>query len=69
MIANDDNNLDLKDRIIKMKKELWESKNLPLIVQGHYKINVQEDEIEEYTVLFARKEDEKFIKKELSFIH
>jgi hypothetical protein len=68
MIPNDENNLDLKERILKMKQHLWDANNLPLIVQGHYKINVQDDQIEEYTVLFARKEDEKFIKKELSFI-
>lgn len=68
MIANNKKNMDVKERIMKMKRSFWQDKDLPLIVQGHYKINIQDDEIEEYTVLFARKEDEDFVKKELSFI-
>lgn len=68
MIPNDDHNKDVKSRLMKMKKEMWETENLPLIVQEHYKINVQADEIEEYTVILSRVDDLNYVKKELSFI-
>lgn len=69
MIPNNDNNKDLKKRIMKIKKELWDSKSLPIIVQEHFKINVEDDEIEEFTVILSRVEDKAYISKELSFIN
>jgi hypothetical protein len=68
MIANDESNKDVKNRIMKMKKEMWETENLPLIVQEHYKINVQDDEIEEFTVILSRVDDQDYVKKELAYI-
>lgn len=60
---------DMIERLIKIKDDLWKNKNLPLMIQGHHKINVDTDEIEIYTVIFARSEDTDFIKNELSFIN
>lgn len=68
MVPNDAHNSDVKERILKMKKSMWDSQSLPLIIQEHYKINVQDDEIEEYTVILSRVDDEKYVKKELSHI-
>ena len=68
MLHNEDISQDAAERIVKVKRALWESEGLPMIVQGHYKINVQSDEIEGYTVVIARKDDREFIRKELSFI-
>lgn len=68
MIPNNEHNIDLKNRIIKVKKELWDSENLPIIIQEHYKINVEQDEIEEYAVVLSRVEDKDYVSKELSFI-
>lgn len=68
MIQNNESNQDLKDRIMKVKRSLWTEKSLPLIVQGHFKINVQEDLIEEYTVVMSRVSDKDFVQKELSFV-
>jgi uncharacterized protein YneF (UPF0154 family) len=68
MTPSDDKNTELKDRLFKVKKELWDEKSLPVIIQGHYKINIQEDEIEEFIVVLTRNEDKEYIKKELSFL-
>jgi hypothetical protein len=67
MFANTEGNQDQKDRIMKLKKHLWQNESLPMIVQWHYKINVEDDQIEEYTVILARKDDQEVIQKELSF--
>lgn len=60
---------DMIERLIKIKEEMWKGKNLPLMIQGHHKINIDTDEIEIYTVIFARTEDKDYIKGELSFIN
>ncbi|MCT4642997.1 MAG: hypothetical protein N4A33_11965 [Bacteriovoracaceae bacterium] len=59
---------DLEDRIKLVKKNLWENNNMPLIIKGHYKINVESDEIESFTTLICKDLDEKVVKKELSFL-
>ena len=59
---------DVKTRLKKIKTELWETKGIPLLIQGHYKINVEDDKIESYTVIKARTEDLKLLRKELSFL-
>ena len=69
MVSNQEISQDCAERIIKVKNFLWQEKSLGMIVQGHYKINVQNDEIEAYTVIIAKKDDSDYIRKELSFIH
>jgi len=68
MFECDEENLELKKRVLKIKKELWMDENLPIIIQEHFKINVEDDEIEEYTVILSRQQDKEYISKELSFI-
>jgi hypothetical protein len=68
MVPTDKKNTEVKDRLMKVKKELWDEKSLPIIIQGHYKINIQDDEIEEFIVVLTRNEDKEFIKGELSFL-
>lgn len=68
MLQNKDISQDAADRIVKVKSTLWGNQGIPIIVQGHYKIDVQSDEIEVFTVVLARQDDLDFIKKELSFI-
>jgi hypothetical protein len=60
---------DVKTRLSKMKSDLWKKKGIPVIIQSNYKINVEEDEIESYTVVVVRQEDRNYVKKELSFVH
>ena len=69
MIPTDKKNTELKDRLMKVKKELWNNESLPVIIQGHYKINIQEDQIEEFIVVLTRNEDKEHIKNELSFLN
>lgn len=69
MVPDQTENSDIRNRINKVKTFLWNDKNIPLIVQGHHKINVQSDAIESYLVLIGRKADEDFLKSELSFIN
>lgn len=68
MLPDTKSHHDVKVRLKKVKAELWEKRGIPVLVQGHYKINVEEDEIESYTVIKARAQDLEFIKKELSFL-
>ena len=69
MLKNQEISQDAADRIVKVKRSLWSEESRPLIVQGHYKINVENDEIEAFTVVIAREDDLEYIKKELSFIN
>lgn len=59
---------DVKARLQKVKSELWQHRGIPVLIQGHYKINVEDDKIESYTVIKARLEDLALLKKELSFL-
>lgn len=44
-------------RLYDIKKKVFEDKNIPTYVETHYKINVDQDYIETYLVLFAIKEN------------
>lgn len=60
---------DVDPRLLDLKRELWENEKMPIIVQNHYKINIDSDQIESYTVFKSRKEDVDSLKirfKELS---
>lgn len=54
---------DIDPRLLDLKRELWESEKMPIIVQNHYKINIVDDQIESYTVFKSRKEDVEGLKK------
>lgn len=56
------------EKIVETKMNLWKHNSMPMIVQGHYKINVDTDEIEAFTVVMSRVEDFDQIKKQLDFI-
>jgi hypothetical protein len=43
-------------RLYDVKKEIFENDDLPTYVETHYKINVDQDYIETYLVLYAQKE-------------
>lgn len=48
------------------KKELFQKEDIPLFVETHYKINVDQDHIETYLVLFAQREMVENVRKKLS---
>ena len=57
-------------RLYDVKKDLFQHKNLPTYIETHYKINVDQDYIETYLVLFAIRENVEEVKNKLQdFIH
>jgi hypothetical protein len=52
-------------RLFDVKKELFEKDNIPTFVETHYKINVDQDFIETYLVLFAVKEEVEKLREKL----
>jgi hypothetical protein len=53
-------------RLYDIKKELFVEQDLPTYIETHYKINVDQDYIETYLVLFAIKEQIDDVKNRLS---
>ena len=52
-------------RLYDVKKEIFENDDLPTYVETHYKINVDQDYIETYLVLFAQKESIQTIREKI----
>lgn len=52
-------------RVYDAKKRLFEDQNLPTYIETHYKINVDQDYIETYLVVFAIKENVEVVKQAL----
>lgn len=52
--------------LVEWKKRLWETDKVPTIIQTHYKINVEGDQIESWVVLLAREQDEGEVKERLA---
>ena len=50
-------------RLYDVKKQIFETKNIPTYVETHYKINVDQDYIETYLVLYAIKENAESVKE------
>lgn len=51
--------------LFEKKKRLYADKNLPTYIETHYKINIDQDYIETYLVVFAIKEDAEAVKNYL----
>jgi len=49
-------------RLYDLKKEIFERENLPAYIETHYKINVDQDHIETYLVIFAKRENVQFLR-------
>ncbi|MFP5457140.1 MAG: hypothetical protein ACLGG7_00270 [Bacteriovoracia bacterium] len=52
--------------LVDWKKGLWDSENVPTIIQTHYKINVDGDQIESWVVLLAREKEAAEVKERLA---
>lgn len=53
-------------RLYDVKKEIFEKDNIPTYVETHYKINVDQDYIETYLVLFAQVESIEMVKSKIA---
>lgn len=51
--------------LFEKKKQLFLEKNLPTYIETHYKINIDQDYIETYLVVFAIKEEAQKVKTHL----
>ena len=55
-------------RLYDIKKKILEENDLPTYVETHYKINVDQDYIETYLVLFAIKENIESVREKLTLL-
>lgn len=59
---------DKLNELLTIKHEKWKHENLPLITQKQYKINIENDHIETYTVVMSRVDDKDIWTKDLNFL-
>ena len=68
MLNNEKVGADTLNQLVKHKKQLWASNEVPIVTQMQFKINIEEDRSEAYTIVMAKTSDKDFVKSELSFI-
>ena len=56
------------NELFRVKVELWKDKSIPVITQQQFKINIETDDIETYTVVMTREEDQGVIDGRLGFL-
>ncbi|MDA8792384.1 hypothetical protein N9N67_04015 [Bacteriovoracaceae bacterium] len=64
-----DGSRDLIQKIWKIKDSIWQENEIPIIIQGQYKINVENDLIESYIVILSRQDDQEFLENKLALFH
>lgn len=69
MVSNQLIGADKLNELIRLKKELWKEQSIPIITQKQFKINIENDRIEAYTMVKGRKEDEPLIKSTFDFLN
>ncbi len=52
-------------KLYEIKKEIFEKDDLPTYIETHYKINVDQDYIETYLVVYAQKENKEKLKEKI----
>jgi hypothetical protein len=52
-------------KLYDIKKQIFKEKHIPTYIETHYKINVDQDYVETYLVLFAIKSDVTTLKDDL----
>mgnify|MGYP003688354891 CR=1 FL=1 len=67
--SNDKIGSEKLDELIRVKKELWSNKAIPVIAQKQFKINIETNETEVYTVVMTREEDKGIIDTRLGFLN
>jgi hypothetical protein len=53
-------------KLFELKKEIFQSEDIPTYIETHYKINVDHDDIETYLVLYSLKEEINKVRQKLS---
>jgi hypothetical protein len=57
---------EVRKTYLAIKRKLWDDESLPVLVQGHFKINVEDDQVEQYIVISSREEDVDRVRKEFN---
>jgi hypothetical protein len=69
MVSNELTGADKLNELIRKKKEIWLSQSIPMVTQKQFKINIENDRIEAYTMVKARVEDRDLIKTNFDFLN
>lgn len=68
MVNTERTGADKINELMRIKKNLWKEQNIPVITQKQFKINIENDRIEDYTAVMAREEDIDLVKRTLNFL-
>ena len=68
IINDEETGADRLNELYRIKKELWHNEQIPLIAQRQFKINIESDQIEAYTMVETRVEDKEKMSEALSFL-
>lgn len=69
MINNSEVGADRLNEVMRVKKELWKDKKIPVITQRQFKINIENDKIETFTAVMFRDEDKEQAVLRFGFLH
>jgi hypothetical protein len=69
MINNEQAGANKLNELIRLKKLLWDSDETPVIAQKQFKINIENDQIEAYTIIKSRKVDHDLVISTFSFLN
>lgn len=56
-INNEEVGMTKLNELYRVKKDIWQNEDIPLITQRQYKINIENDQVEAYTMVMGRKSD------------
>lgn len=68
MLNNEEVGADKLNEVMRVKKELWKDGQIPIITQRQFKINIESDEIETFTVIMVREVDKEVAKQRFGFL-
>ena len=68
ILNNEELGADKLNRLYALKKQVWKSDDLPIITQKQFKINIENDRIEAYTMVSCRIEDKDSISSKFDFL-
>ena len=69
VLANEEVDQSKINHFYDFKREKWNQDSLPIIAQKQYKINIENDKIEMYTIIKCRVEDKYSLTHELNFLN
>jgi hypothetical protein len=68
-LHNEDIGADKLNELMRVKKEIWNNEEIPMITQKQYKINIEDDKIEAFTLVKIREQDVDYLSKRFEFLN